>query len=122
MSETPIFQPYFNPREHTVETVSEYKTIPHGEKVMHNNLFNVDIFSDNRVEKTPLFAEQVFGRKLPLNNWFGLKNTKTEELLDCSPCSDTYKLINHEDLFHEQAKMISVTKYDLSIVVLPCIF
>ena len=104
--ETPIFQPNFNPSDHIVETVTQHKTIPHGEKVMHDNLYNVDIFSDNRVEKTPLFAEQVFGRKMQLNNWFGLKNTKTQDLLDCSPCSDTYKLINHEDLFHEQAKMI----------------
>ena len=112
MSETPIFQPYFNPREHTVETVSEYKTIPHGEKVMHNNLFNVDIFSDNRVEKTPLFAAQVFGRKLRLNNWFGLKNTKTQDLLDCSPCSNTYKLINHEDLLVTPLHTIKLKSHD----------
>jgi len=125
----PIFQPNFRPEDHistrTYDNYGEYtsddkyvqrndvvsntvqhKTIPYGEKVMHHDLYNVDLYADNTVEKTELYAEQVFGRKMLLNNWYGLKNSKTEELLDCSPCTGTYQLVNHADLFYKQADMI----------------
>jgi hypothetical protein len=111
----PIFQPNFRPEDHistrTYDNYGEYtsddkyiqrndvvsntvqhKTIPYGEKVMHHDLYNVDLYADNTVEKTELYAEQVFGRKMLLNNWYGLKNSKTEELLDCSPCTGTYNI------------------------------
>ena len=129
MSDVPIFQPNFRPEDHistrTYDNYGEYtnddkyvqrndvvsntvqhKTIPYGEKVMHHDLYNVDLYADNTVEKTELYAEQVFGRKMLLNNWYGLKNSKTEELLDCSPCTGTYQLVNHADLFYKQADMI----------------
>ena len=108
---TPIFQPNFNPNDYIEPTtldgeIVEHKSFPYGEKVMHNNLFNVDIFAQNEVEKTPLYSEGIFGRKHELNNWFGLKNKTTDQLLDCSPCSATYKLVNHADLFYKQASQI----------------
>ena len=128
MSDVPIFQPNFRPEDHistrTYDNYGEYtsddlyvqqdgtrsnvqhKVIPYGEKVMHHDLYNVDLYADNTVEKTELYAEQVFGRKMLLNNWYGLKNSKTEELLDFSPCTGTYQLVNHADLFYKQADMI----------------
>ena len=131
MSDVPIFQPNFRPEDHittrTYDNYGEYtsddlyvqqdgtranvqhKVIPYGEKVMHHDLYNVDLYADNTVEKTELYAEQVFGRKMLLNNWYGLKNSKTEELLDCSPCTGTYQLVNHADLFYKQADMKTTT-------------
>mgnify|MGYP003114208472 FL=1 len=130
MSDVPIFQPNFRPEDHIttrtfddygeynsddlyvqqndigLQNVAQHKYIAHGEKVMHHDLYNVDLYADNTVEKTELYAYETFGRKIRLNNWYGLKNSKTEELLDCSPCTETYKLVNHSDLFYKQADMI----------------
>ena len=93
-----------------LDTIPQFTKIPYGEKIVHNDLFNCDIYADNVVEKTPLFGNigASFGVEHydKLNNYYGLLNPKSQKILQCSPVSETYQLVNHADLFHKQALLI----------------
>ena len=80
----------------------------------HNNPFDVSLFEDNaKIKRIPLFAydEDEFGvgNQTKLEKYSGLYNESLNEVLQCRPIADTYKLVPHQDLFSEQAKILNQT-------------
>ena len=80
----------------------------------HDNPFDVSLFTDNaKIKRIPLFAydedEYGVGNQTKLDKYSGLYNESLNEVLQCRPIADTYKLVPHQDLFSEQAKILSQT-------------
>ena len=80
----------------------------------HDNPFDVSLFEDNaKIKRIPLFAydedEYGVGNQTKLDKYSGLYNESLNEVLQCRPIADTYKLVPHQDLFSEQAKILSQT-------------
>ena len=85
--------------------------IPNGIEYIHNNINDIGLFEHlGDVQKVPLqyFNEDKDGvvNSQHLQNYYGLLNTKTDKLLSCRPVSNTYKLVQHTELFKKQGAMI----------------
>ena len=84
-----------------------YKQMPNGVEFIHDDVRNIRLFEDvGTVEPTPLFVDKPFGVGMgtmqKLDNYRALISTHTGDVLNCRPISDTYKLINHSELFEKQ--------------------
>jgi hypothetical protein len=80
----------------------------------HNNPFDVSLFEDNaKIKRISLFAfdedDYGVGNQVKLNNYSGLYNESLGQVLQSRPIADTYKLVPHQDLFAEQAKILHQT-------------
>ena len=103
---TPIFQPDFNPNDYI-----NFKKIPNGIELTHDNVKDVSLFEHlGDVTKVNLYHNSTDEINIvtdeKLENYYGLINKKTDKLLKCRPVSSTYKLIQHTDLFMQQADML----------------
>ena len=103
---TPIFQPDFNPNDYI-----NFKKIPNGIELTHDNVKDVSLFEHlGDVTKVNLYHNSTDENNIvtdeKLENYYGLLNKKTDKLLKCRPVSSTYKLIQHTDLFMQQADML----------------
>ena len=86
---------------------SGYKQLPNGVEFVHDDVRNIKLFEDvGTVEPTPLFVDKPFGVGMgtmqKLDNYRALISTHTGDVLNCRPISDTYKLVNHSELFEKQ--------------------
>ena len=95
----------------TENKLANYKTLPNGYGYRHNNLDDIDLFADmGSVEPTPLFAEIPFGHKTgameKIDNYRALINKQNGNILNCRPISNTYHLVNHDELFKKQADLL----------------
>ena len=84
-----------------------YKQMPNGVEFIHDDVRNIKLFEDvGTVEPTPLFVDKPFGVGMgtmqKVDNYRALISTHTGDVLNCRPISDTYKLINHSELFEKQ--------------------
>jgi len=84
-----------------------YKQMPNGVEFIHDDVRNIRLFEDvGTVEPTPLFVDKPFGVGMgtmqKVDNYRALISTHTGDVLNCRPISDTYKLINHSELFEKQ--------------------
>ena len=84
-----------------------YKQMPNGVEFIHDDVRNIRLFEDvGTVEPVPLFVDKPFGVGMgtmqKLDNYRALISTHTGDVLNCRPISDTYKLINHSELFEKQ--------------------
>ena len=100
--------PLRNPSENKL---ANYKTLPNGYGYRHNNLDDIDLFADmGSVEPMPLFAEIPFGHKTgameKIDNYRALINKQNGNILNCRPISNTYHLVNHDELFKKQADLL----------------
>ena len=100
--------PLSNPTENKL---ANYKTLPNGYGYRHNNLDDIDLFADmGSVEPMPLFAEIPFGHKTgameKIDNYRALINKQNGNILNCRPISNTYHLVNHDELFKKQADLL----------------
>jgi len=100
--------PLRNPTENKLAT---YKSLPNGYGYRHNNLDDIDLFADmGSVEPMPLFAEIPFGHKTgameKIDNYRALINKQNGNILNCRPISNTYHLVNHDELFKKQADLL----------------
>ena len=100
--------PLRNPNENKL---ANYKTLPNGYGYRHNNLDDIDLFADmGSVEPMPLFAEIPFGHKTgameKIDNYRALINKQNGNILNCRPISNTYHLVNHDELFKKQADLL----------------
>ena len=97
-----------NPTEHKL---ANYKTLANGYGYRHNNIDDIDLFTDmGSVEPVPVFAEIPFGHKTgtmdKINNYRALINIQSGKILDSRPISNTYHLVNHDELFRKQADLL----------------
>ena len=95
----------------TENKLANYKTLPNGYGYRHNNLDDIDLFADmGSVEPMPLFAEIPFGHKTgameKIDNYRALINKQNGNILNCRPISNTYHLVNHDELFKKQADLL----------------
>ena len=86
-----------------------YKQLPNGTEFVHDDVRNIRLFEDvGTVEPVPLFVDKPFGVGMgtmqKLEKYRGLISTHTGDVLNCRPISDTYKLVNHSELFEKQGK------------------
>ena len=86
-----------------------YKQLPNGTEFVHDDVRNIKLFEDvGTVEPVPLFVDKPFGVGMgtmqKLEKYRGLISTHTGDVLNCRPISDTYKLVNHSELFEKQGK------------------
>tara|TARA_R110002020_G_scaffold94829_4_gene227847 strand:+ start:1689 stop:2807 length:1119 start_codon:yes stop_codon:yes gene_type:complete len=87
---------------------NNYKLIgSNGFEFKHDNVRNNKLFEDvGTVEPLPLFTDKPFGIGMgtmqKLENYKALINTHTGDVLNCRPISNTYKLVNHSELFEKQ--------------------
>ena len=100
--------PLSNPTENKL---ANYKTLPNGYGYRHNNLDDIDLFADmGSVEPMPLFAEIPFGHKTgameKIDNYRALINKQNGNILNCRPISNTYHLVNHDELFKKLADLL----------------
>ena len=105
--------PLRNPSENKL---ANYKTLPNGYGYRHNNLDDIDLFADmGSVEPMPLFAEipstyEKFNgasRAMEkIDNYRALINKQNGNILNCRPISNTYHLVNHDELFKKQADLL----------------
>ena len=98
-------------RNPTENKLANYKTLPNGYGYRHNNLDDIDLFADlGSVEPMPLFAEIPFGHKTgameKIDNYRALINKQNGNILNCRPISNTYHLVNHDELFKKQADLL----------------
>ena len=98
-------------RNPTENKLASYKTLPNGYGYRHNNLDDIDLFADmGSVEPMPLFAEIPFGHKTgameKIDNYRALINKQNGNILNCRPISNTYHLVNHDELFKKQADLL----------------
>ncbi len=97
------------PKWHTSFDDNGYKQMVNGTEFIHDDVSNNKLFEDvGTVEPVPLFVDKPFGVGMgtmqKLDNYRGLINTHTGDVLKCRPISDTYKLVNHSELFEKQGK------------------
>ena len=88
-----------------------YKQLPNGTEFVHNDVRNIKLFEDvGTVEPTPLFVDKPFGVGMgtmqKLDKYRALISTHTGDVLNCRPISDTYKLVNHSEIFEKQGKYL----------------
>ena len=86
-----------------------YKQLPNGTEFVHDDVRNIRLFEDvGTVEPVPLFVDKPFGVGMgtmqKLEKYKALISTHTGDVLNCRPISDTYKLVNHSELFEKQGK------------------
>ena len=85
--------------------------MPNGTEFVHNDVRNIKLFEDvGTVEPTPLFVDKPFGVGMgtmqKLDKYRALISTHTGDVLNCRPISDTYKLVNHSEIFEKQGKYL----------------
>jgi hypothetical protein len=69
----------------------------------HDNITDVSLFAEcGSVSKAKLYDES--GKRL--DNYFGLRNSVTGEILDSPPVSRGYKIVNHALAFQHQADSV----------------
>jgi len=103
------FKTNIPPKWNTSFDENGYKQMVNGTEFIHNDVSNNKLFEDvGTVEPVPLFVDKPFGVGMgtmqKLDNYRGLINTHTGDVLKCRPISDTYKLVNHSELFEKQGK------------------
>jgi len=98
----------------SIITIDQEKSLRSNTIHEHGNPFDVSLFEDNaKIKRIPLFAfdedQYGIGNQVKLNNYSGLYNESLGEVLQSRPIADTYKLVPHESLFFEQAKILDQT-------------
>jgi hypothetical protein len=88
-----------------------YKQLVNGTEFIHNDVRNNKLFEDvGTVEPVPLFVDKPFGVGMgtmqKLDNYRALISTHSGDVLNCRPISDTYKLVNHSELFEKQGNYL----------------
>jgi hypothetical protein len=88
-----------------------YKQLPNGTEFVHDDVRNIKLFEDvGTVEPVPLFVDKPFGVGMgtmqKLEKYRGLISTHTGDVLNCRPISDTYKLVNHSEIFEKQGNYL----------------
>jgi hypothetical protein len=80
-------------------TSGDIRPIDNGFELVHDDPRNADLFAEHgMVQKTPLFDKH----GMPLEGFYGLRNTVSGELLNSPPVTKGYKLVNHADVFSMQ--------------------